>query len=100
MPMSSTADQPTPTSSELQRLRQMLQAFIDGQDRSRDHVGDIEELLVTRFRETEIYDDVPSVPVASYNPAGGQYLYDEDALASEFRNALAVLKETFPETNN
>lgn len=82
-----------PIEEDKTRLASMLRRFLEGEDRSRDFVDQIEGLLVERFRDTEVYGDILSVPVASYSPHGGEYLYDEEALARQFRYALKILGE-------
>lgn len=78
----------SPGGGERQQLRRMLEEFVSGRDRSMRHVGQIEDLLLQSFYDTELYDDVLGAPVASYRPGGGPGLYDEEQLARVFRDAL------------
>lgn len=71
----------------MDRLLDMLEVFVDGTDRSREFVGEIERLLVQELRDSAVFEEL-TVPVASYRPEGGDYLYNQDELASVFRGVL------------
>ena len=71
----------------MDRLLDMLEVFVAGGNRSREYVGDIENLLTEELRDSAVFEDL-TVPVASYRPEGGDFLYDQDALSRVFRNVL------------
>ena len=75
----------------MELLADLLNRFISGEDRSKDMVEKIEGVLIENFSDSELYEEI-SVPVASYQPGGGEFLYDEEALAREFRYILKRLK--------
>lgn len=79
-------------SATLKVLVQMMEQFICGSDQSMAHVDLIEALLIERFRDSELFEEL-SPAVASYRPGGGEHLLDENALAIEFRYAIRRLHE-------
>ena len=68
-------------------LRQMMRAFIRGDDRSLNFVNRLEELLRNSFRAEPIYEELV-VDLATYSPGGGEFPIDEDELARELQFAL------------
>ena len=81
-----------PSEESLRSLRSMLDAFVDGRARTKEHVDNIEALLIREFMGTDIFEDL-TVPVASYAPGGGEYLYDEEALARVFQGVLPRISD-------
>jgi hypothetical protein len=60
----------------------MLDAFIEGQDRSLALAGRLEVAIDEAFPDdTECQDLV--LALASYRPGGGDHLYDEEAIATK-----------------
>jgi hypothetical protein len=56
-------------------LAKMLDFFIRDVDISKDLVDEIEAFLLRNYRDTEMYEEL-SLPLASYEPHGGEYMYD------------------------
>lgn len=73
-------------------LAELMEVFVSGRDRSMAHVDRIEGLLIERLQDSELFEEL-SPAVALYRPGGGEHLFDEEALASEFRYALRRLRE-------
>jgi hypothetical protein len=78
-------------------LAKMFDFFIRDVDTSKELVDEIEGLLLQHFRETEMYEEL-SVPLASYEPAGGEYLYDTAAMKKLFTFWLEKLRRRDPST--
>lgn len=68
-------------------LARMIKRFLSGEDRSLAHVNRMEGLLVDRFIDTPLYEEL-SPPLAMYRPGGGDHLYNEEELAGELRYIL------------
>jgi hypothetical protein len=79
-------------SEAVKLLADLLQAFVSGSDRSMALVDRVEQVLIERFQDSELYEEL-SPAVASYRPGGGDHLVDEEALAAEFRYVLDRLRE-------
>jgi hypothetical protein len=79
-------------SAAVQLLADLMETFVRGGDRSMALVDRIEGLLIQCFQDSELYEEL-SPAVASYPPGGGDHLFDEEALAAEFRYALQRLHE-------
>jgi hypothetical protein len=79
-------------SAAVQLLADLMETFARGGDRSMALVDRIEGLLIQRFQDGELYEEL-SPAVASYRSGGGDHLFDEEALAAEFRYALQRLHE-------
>jgi hypothetical protein len=71
----------------MERLLDMLETFVSGNDRSREFVGEIERLLVEQLRDSDVFAEL-TVPVASYRPEGGEHLYNSADLAKVFEGVL------------
>ncbi len=69
------------------QLREYIQGFLNGNDRSINYVDRIEGLLIEKFADTELFDEL-SPYLAMYRPGGGDQLYNENELAVEFRYVL------------
>jgi hypothetical protein len=67
----------------------MLDEFVTGRDQSKQHVAEIEALLIREFRGSALFEDL-TLPVASYEPAGGDYMYDATALAKIFSEVIRM----------
>lgn len=61
-------------------LRERIDGFVDGPDRSPAAAAAIEGLVILHFTEEPWFDDV-SLALATFVPGGGQHYLDEDALA-------------------
>jgi uncharacterized protein with von Willebrand factor type A (vWA) domain len=73
-------------------LRTMLEAFLRGEDRSVNFGERIAEYLIEHFPEDPDLKEL-LIALSAYSPHGGDYLYDESALSSVMREALAVLRQ-------
>jgi hypothetical protein len=82
-------DQTMSTMAPLERLRVMLESFVQGRDQSKELVGQIEVLLRDQLEGTQVYEDL-IFPVASFRPAGGPFTYTTPQLLGEFRHALST----------
>jgi hypothetical protein len=71
-------------------LLELMQRFVSGSDRSMALAGEIEVGLEEVFGEREPYADL-SLALASYRPGGGEYLYDEEQIVVQMRQALQQL---------
>ena len=78
-----------PPKSSRRALRELLQTFVSGRDRSKSHVAKIEELLIREFRGSDLFEELTG-PVAAYSPSGGEFLYDEMGLTQVFKEVLAT----------
>lgn len=76
-----------PSKGSVRLLRDMLEAFVQGREQSKEYVERIEYLLITDFIGTQVYEDLTQ-PVASYDPKGGEYLYDVAGLTKVFKDVL------------
>jgi hypothetical protein len=65
----------------------MLDEFVSGRDRSKGHVAEIEGLLIREFRGTPLFEEL-TLPVASYEPSGGDYMYDATTLTRVFLDVI------------
>lgn len=79
----------------LGRLRELLDLFTSGTDRSMNLVGEIEGIILTNFRDDADLQDLLH-GAAAYQPGGGDHLHDEQSLLSIVRYARAVLHERGP----
>ena len=73
-----------------EELRSRMKDFVRGLDRSKPAAGRIEVLL------DELYEDVEPqtslmLALASYDPAGGPFLYDEETIITMMKAVLVVL---------
>lgn len=76
----------------MELLAGLLEKFVSGEDRSEDSVDRIGGVLIEFFKDSEIYEELISF-ATMYDPAGGQYMYDEETLVKEFAYALKRLRE-------
>lgn len=70
-----------------EQLRRLIQGFLDGNDQSKSYVHRIEDLLLDAFLGTDLYEELTTY-LAMYQPGGGEHLYNQLELASEFRYVL------------
>lgn len=78
------------TSDPQAELRERLASFADGTDRSRGNVAEL-EALVLASRDSGL--DELGAALASWEPAGSEYLYDSEGLARVIREALHDLDD-------
>ena len=77
--------------SNKEKLRNMLEVFVSGNDRSAAFSSKIEGFLIEHFYEDEDFQDL-LLALASYSPCGGDFLYDEAALLKVIEGSLNVLR--------
>ena len=73
-------------------LVDLMETFLDGQDRSMAFADRVQGVLIDYFRGSELFEEL-SESIALYQPGGGDHLLDENELATEFRYVLRSLKE-------
>jgi hypothetical protein len=71
-------------------VRRALEKFIYGEDRSKRFAGELEVLLDRTFHDDARFADL-ILALASYEPGGGPYLYDENAIVQMAKRALRCL---------
>ena len=81
----------TAAADALLRLKQMLESFVKGSDRSLRHANEIEGMLLKHFAEDDGFEDL-LVALASYRPGGGDHLYDETSIRRVASEALAEIE--------
>jgi len=74
------------------RLQELLQAFLDGHDQSKQQAGFLEGHLIECFYDDEAFQDLLGA-LACYQPGGGDFLYDEAALLPLVTAALKEVKK-------
>lgn len=72
-------------------LAALMDAFIRGEDQSRAVAAQIEVGLSERFGERQPYSDLP-LALASYQPGGGELLFDADRIVSMMRPVFALVR--------
>jgi hypothetical protein len=77
---------------EMQQIHELLERFISGQDRSKAIAGQLEGAIDRAFPEDEVWQDFVYA-LASYQPGGGPYLYDEKEVLAKCEWALRSLQE-------
>jgi hypothetical protein len=70
--------------------RELLRRFVQGPDRSITAARRLEGAVATQFREDERFEDL-LLALASYQPCGGEFLYDEKAILPLCKAALDLL---------
>jgi len=68
----------------------MLRSFVQGVDRSVAAARHIEGALAAQFPDDERFEDLV-LALASYQPGGGEFLYDEQRILPLCRAALELL---------
>jgi hypothetical protein len=76
-------------------LTELLRRFVSGEDRSQPFVRSIGDVLTEQFTPNvdlplNLYEDL-EVATACYRPGGGEFMYDEEQLATLFTTALTRL---------
>ena len=79
------------TASNRELLLQGLRDFVENRDRSIAAAGRLEVALDASFPENEAMQDVV-LALASYRPGGGDFLYDENAIAKMCQWVLTQLE--------
>ena len=74
----------------MQDARELLRSFVQDVDRSVAAARQLEGALATQFPEDERFEHL-LLALASYQPGGGEFLYDEKALLPLCRAALDLL---------
>jgi hypothetical protein len=82
--MSSRADQVT-------RVITLLERFVNGEDRSLQLARVLEGELEAAFPDDPRFEDVV-LALASYQPGGGDYLYDEQLILPLIRQAFEIAR--------
>lgn len=77
---------------EIDRLRGMLERFVRGEDFSINFAGEIGALFDEVFPEDERFVDTV-LALASYQPGGGEFLYNREQVTRMLRRALDELKK-------
>lgn len=72
-------------------LLSLIHAFIAGEDRSMSAAGRIESALDELFGDEEPFYSV-TLGLASFQPSGGEYLYDEQQVAAMLASLLPTLE--------
>ena len=78
--------------NEIEILANKLEDFISGKDRTLTIAGEIEVALDRLFSDDDEIQDFVTC-FASYGPGGGEYLYDEKAMAKKSEYLLKLIKE-------
>lgn len=69
---------------------EMLEAFVDERSRSKDLAGDLEVRLDREYPDDPLVQNLV-LALASYEPGGGEFLYDQEAIATLCREVLSHL---------
>jgi hypothetical protein len=77
-------------------LQQMLEAFIGAGDRSVLAANSIEALLLDSFPDDDRFQDL-LIGLASYQPLGGEYLYDQGSIRPVCAAALIQIQSQLRE---
>ena len=75
------------TTSPKDELRAMVERFLRGDDHSITFANRIEEYASRHFRDVEAAEELVEA-LATYRPAGGEFLLDEAALRKHLEYAL------------
>jgi hypothetical protein len=73
--------------ADIDLLRKMLERFIHGEDFSINFAGNIGALFDEVYPEDERFVDTV-LALASYQPGGGEFLYDQEEVTKMLRWAL------------
>ncbi len=77
--------------SEEMKLHELVKQFIQGTDRSKERAGEIEVLLDKLYPYDARFEDLV-LALASYEPGGGPYMFDESALVKMCEQAIKELE--------
>jgi hypothetical protein len=72
---------------QIDRVVALLQRFVSGEDRSKQFAGELEGELDATFPDDARFEDLV-LALASYQPGGGDHLYDEGLILPLVRQAL------------
>jgi hypothetical protein len=78
----------------------LLNRIVSAKDRSAEIARNLETAILTQYPEADDdprFEELMSV-LASYEPAGGDYLYNSDQLAEECARVLAAIAQEQPGT--
>jgi hypothetical protein len=70
---------------------EMLEAFLAGPNRSINAANEIESYLLGEFPDDDGFEDL-LIAVASYQPGGGEYLYDQSSVRPVISDAIAEVE--------
>jgi hypothetical protein len=79
-------------------LIDLLEQIIFGNQRGTEITKQLESAIIEQYPnadDDERFEQILHV-LASYNPDGGQYMYNESALVEECRKVLSLLKGYMP----
>lgn len=79
------------TSPDNAMIIKMLKRFVSGNDRSIMLARELEGAVVAFFPEDERFTELLDA-LASYEPSGGRYLYDERAMVDKCAAVLSSLQ--------
>ena len=74
---------------DVEKFRQLVDDFVSGRDLSKRCAGEI-EVLLDAFGEKEPYATAAHM-LASYDPSGGEFMYDATAVAKQLRYVASAL---------
>lgn len=77
------------------QLLDLLDTFISGRDRSRPFAGQIEVALDESLGDDPRFEDIV-LALASYEPGGGELLFDENAIVRQLEYARRILVAEHP----
>jgi|tagenome__1003787_1003787.scaffolds.fasta_scaffold11010375_1 hypothetical protein len=76
-----------------EKLIERMECFVSGQDRSNAIASEIEVGLEQVFGEQQPFADL-SLALASYQPGGGEYLYDEQQIVALIKHVLEGIRRS------
>lgn len=79
-------------SVQIERICDMLEAFIAGPDQSLTAAGKIEVALDDVFPDDDEIQDYVTY-FATYRPGGGEYLYDVKQIVGKSNELISLLKK-------
>lgn len=77
--------------TELHGILNRLILFVDGTDVSMKLAGELEVALDNAFPDDSRFEDLV-LTLASYQPGGGPYLYDERAIAKLCQQVIPIVQ--------
>ena len=78
---------------DVEQLRDRIESFLRGPDRSVGRANEIETMMAQIQGADESFADA-IVALASYRPEGGTFLYNEDTIVPILEASLRQLAET------
>jgi hypothetical protein len=79
------------TSANHQRILYLLKRFVANEERSLNLAGELEGELARVFPEDERFEDLIDA-LAAYRPGGGEYLYDDERIATKCNWVISQLE--------